>query len=107
MSGKRHEQGFFLWAGDRGMRRERTPPRDEEKVACPKLGHLVPFSYCSRENDGMPCFKAIDCWYDRFLVEDYFREILEPEEWKAVFDRPPKDRMSRLLEIVDETRKGT
>lgn len=88
------------------MRRESSPPGEDETVACPRLGHLVPFSYCRRENDGMPCYKAIDCWYERFLVEAFFRKVLEPREWEDVFDRPPKDRMSHLLEIVDETRKG-
>ena len=89
------------------MRRSSTPPHDEVMVACPRLWHLVPFDYCRRENGKLPCFKAIDCWYDYFLVEDYFREVLTPEEWEVVFDRPQKDRLSRLLETVDEVSKRT
>jgi len=88
------------------MRRESTPPGEDAPIACPRLGHLVPFSYCRMESNGAPCPMALDCWYDRFLVEDYFREVLTPEEWEAAFDRPPKSRMSRLMESIEETRKG-
>ena len=86
------------------MRRQSTPPSEEIRVACPRLGHLVPFSYCRRESGELPCYKAIDCWYDRFLVEDYFREVLDPEEWEEAFERGPKDRMRRLMEIIEENR---
>ena len=87
------------------MRRESRPPGEDVQVACPRLGHLVSFSYCRSENQGAPCHMALDCWYDRFLVEDYFREVLTPEAWEAAFDRPQKNRMSRLVEIIEETRK--
>lgn len=86
------------------MRREKTPPDDHVRIACPRLGHLVPFSYCRRETGDAPCFRAIDCWYDRFLVEDYFREVLEPEAWDAAFEQKPRDRLSRLMEIIEETK---
>jgi hypothetical protein len=86
------------------MRRQSTPPSDEIRVACPRLGHLVPFSYCRRESDELPCHKAIDCWYEHFLVEDYFREVLDPEAWEEAFERGPKDRMRRLMEIIEENR---
>ena len=86
------------------MRRQSAPPSEEIRVACPRLGHLVPFSYCRRESGDLPCFKAIDCWYDQFLVEEYFRETLEPWAWEASFEQGPKDRLSRLMEIIEETR---
>jgi hypothetical protein len=85
------------------MRRESTPPGEDVHRACPRLGHPVPFSYCRAESGTMPCAMAIHCWYDQFLVEDYFRRVLTPEEWEEVFDRPPKSRITRLLEIVEET----
>ena len=86
------------------MRRQSAPPSEEIRVACPRLGHLVPFSYCRREGGDLPCFKAIDCWYDQFLVEEYFRETLEPWAWEAAFEQGPKDRLIRLMEIIEETR---
>jgi len=87
------------------MRRESTPPNDDVMVFCPKLWHLVPFSYCRREDGRRPCARALDCWYDNFLVEVFFREVLSPEDWAEAFDRPPKDRMSRLLEAVGRVRE--
>jgi hypothetical protein len=37
-------------------------------------------------------------------VEEHFRETMEPWEWEAAFEQGPKDRMSRLMEIIEETR---
>jgi hypothetical protein len=87
------------------MRRESTPPHKDVMITCPRLWHLVSFDYCSRENGNYPCHMAIDCWYDYFLVEDYFRELLTPEEWDVAFGRPQKGRLTQLLEAVDEVGK--
>ncbi len=89
------------------MRRESTPPAEDIRIVCPHLGHLVPFSYCRRENRGAPCCFAIECWYDHFLVEDYFHGIMNPEEWSEAFERAPEDRLRRIMEIIEETRKWT
>lgn len=89
------------------MRRESIPPQDDVMVACPKLWHLVPFDYCRRENGILPCSKAIDCWYEYFLVEDYFHRVLSPEEWEQAFARPEKSRLSQILENVNEANSWT
>jgi hypothetical protein len=87
------------------MKRQDTPPGDDYKIRCPRLGHEIPFSYCRLENQGLPCFKTLDCWYDHFLVEEHIREELSPEEWKRVFDKPPKPKMLSLVEMIEEAKK--
>jgi len=51
------------------------------KIRCPKLGHEVEFDYCRRENNGLPCSRAIMCWSGYFDVESFFRIELSPDEW--------------------------
>ncbi|MFH1241473.1 MAG: hypothetical protein V1689_03840 [Pseudomonadota bacterium] len=87
------------------MKRQDTPPGDDYKIRCPRLGHQISFSYCRLENQGLPCFKTLDCWYDHFLVEEHIREELSPEEWKRVFDKPPKPKMLSLVEMIEEAKK--
>ena len=54
---------------------------------------------------GLPCFKTLDCWFEHFLVEEYLRKELSPEEWERVFNKPPKSKMLSLVELVEEAKK--
>ena len=74
-------------------------------IRCPRLGHHIYFSYCRKENRGLPCFKTLDCWYEHFLVEDLLREQLTPEQWNSVFESPPKPKMLSLVEMIEEAKK--
>ncbi|HDZ91461.1 MAG: hypothetical protein JRJ09_12965 [Deltaproteobacteria bacterium] len=87
------------------MKRENTPPGDDYMIRCPRLGHQIGFSFCRRENSGLPCFKTLDCWYPHFLVEEYLRGELEPEEWKKAFSRPKTTKVVSLLELIDQAKK--
>ncbi len=86
------------------MRRDSTPPNEDYKIRCPRLGHQITFSYCRSENGGLPCFKTLDCWFEHFLVEEYLREELKPEQWDQVFGRPPKPKMLSLVELIEQAK---
>jgi len=75
-------------------------------IRCPRLGHQISFSYCRSENMGEPCFKTLDCWFEHFLVEEYLREELEPEDWDRLFRRPAKSKVQSLMELIEQTKKG-
>jgi len=87
------------------MEREKTPPGDEFNIRCPRLGHQISFSYCRTENQGLPCFKTLDCWYSHFQVEEFLKEELTPDVWEKVFAAPPKPKMLSLLELIEEAKK--
>lgn len=87
------------------MKKEKNPPEDNYTVRCPRLGHQIAFSYCRVENRGSPCFKTLDCWHAHFLVEDFLREILTPEEWEKAFERPGSPKMLTLVELVQQAKK--
>jgi len=89
------------------MKKESTPPDNDYMIRCPRLGHQIYFSYCRRENRGLPCFKTLDCWYPHFLVEEYLREELEPEEWEKAFTKPKTTKMVSLLELIEQAKKRT
>ena len=89
------------------VKRQNIPPEDDYEIRCPRLGHQISFSYCRSENRGLPCFKTLDCWYDHFLVEEYFRKELTPEEWGKAFKRSGTTKMLSLLELIEQAKKGT
>ena len=87
------------------MTDEKTIPVDDYSIRCPRLGHSITFSYCRSENSGLPCFKALDCWFQYFPVEDYLREILSREEWEKVFEGQGRTKVQSLIELIEEARK--
>ncbi|MBU2498934.1 MAG: hypothetical protein KKE57_08545 [Proteobacteria bacterium] len=88
------------------MKRENRPPGEDCMIRCPRLGHQITFSYCRSESMGLPCFKILDCWFDQFLVEEYLRKELKPEEWDKVFKRPRKPKVLSLVELIEEAKRS-
>jgi hypothetical protein len=48
----------------------------------------------------------MDCWFEHFMVEDFLRQELEPDEWEKVFSRPQKQKVLTLIELIEEAKKG-
>jgi hypothetical protein len=82
------------------------PPDDGVKRRCPRLGHQIAFSYCRRENSGLPCFKTLDCWFEYFQVDVFLKDALSADEWQKAFERPPKPKMLSLVELIEQAQKG-
>ena len=80
-------------------------PDKKFQIRCPKLGHEIYFSYCRSEGGDLPCRKVLDCWYPYFEVQRYFGEILTEDQWKAVFESPPKSKMVTLLELIEQAKQ--
>jgi hypothetical protein len=91
--------------GGQPMKREKKPPEESYQIRCPRLGHQISFSFCQSENRGLPCFKTLDCWFEHFLVEEFLREKLAPEDWDKAFGRPTKSKMTSLLELIEQAKE--
>jgi hypothetical protein len=87
------------------MNKDNSPPDEDFQIRCPRLGHQIVFSYCRVENEGLPCFKALDCWHQHFSVEEYFQKEITQDQWKKAFSRPTKNKMFSLLEMIEQTKK--
>jgi len=88
-------------------KQESIPPEDSFEIRCRKLGHLIYFSYCRRENSGLPCTRIIDCWYDYFPVEEFLRAKLSEKEWQEVFEVPQKPKVLSLVELIEQAQRKT
>ena len=87
------------------MRPATVPPDDDFRIRCPRLGHQIHFSYCYRENQGLPCARTLDCWYPYFPVQDFLQQELGPEEWRNAFAAPVKPKMLSLAELIEQAQK--
>lgn len=86
---------------------QKIPPEDDFRIRCRKLGHLIHFSYCRRENSGLPCTLTIDCWYRYFPVEELLRAELAEGEWREVFEKPRKPKVLSLVELIEQAQRNT
>jgi hypothetical protein len=87
------------------MKKESTPPGEDVMIRCRRLGNPVSFSYCRIESKGLPCSMIMDCWYDHFMIEDFLRQELTPDEWSRVFNQPLKPKVLSLVELIEEAKK--
>lgn len=79
---------------------------DHMQRRCPRLGDLITFSYCRAcEEDGRPCFKALDCWWEYFDVVGYFRQTLSAEAFDRLRTSRAPDKMTSLLDLIHQARQ--
>ncbi len=75
---------------------------------CPRLGHVVRFEYCRSAEEGQgPCFKSLDCWWERFDVVAYFRHRLPAAEFEKLSIGRAPDKVSSLVELIRQARLRT
>ena len=72
---------------------------DDLEIRCPALGHPVPFHYCRRIKDGLPCHKLADCWFQTIDIRTYMMENYSQDE-RERFLAPPQPKLSSIIEIA-------
>lgn len=70
------------------------------------LGHEVPFSYCRTSQEGNPCFKILDCWFDKFEIQAYLDAHYTPEA-QATFLSKPAPKVVTLLDLIEKAKQRT
>jgi len=80
------------------------PPKATFNIRCPRLGHQINFDYCRIENNGIPCFRALGCWYSHFNVHDYFKDKLTDENFRKTFLNKGKPKVFSLLNLIEQAK---
>jgi hypothetical protein len=89
------------------MKPENIPPDpDPLQRRCPRLGGTIDFAYCRRQGDnGLPCFKVFDCWWEIFDVVGFFRGCLSEAEFEKIAAARPQPKITSILELVEQAKK--
>ncbi len=77
---------------------------DTKEGYCKMLGHFLQFSYCRAANEGLPCSKILDCWFQSFPVQEFIAKSYSLEEQKKIF-QPQKPKMQSLADILEQAQK--
>jgi hypothetical protein len=79
---------------------------DNERIYCRRLGHWLKFNYCRLENDGLPCHKIVDCWFDKLPIKEFLNEHYKEEEISHIF-KPSKQKITSLIELIEQAKNRT
>jgi N utilization substance protein B len=72
---------------------------------CPRLGGPVPFSYCKTTGeDGLPCFKTMDCWWEYFDIQAYLEKHLSEKEMQRFLNSQAQPKVASLIELIQKAK---
>lgn len=76
---------------------------------CPRLGGDVAFAYCRICGEKKaPCFKILDCWWERFDVVAHMKSRLPPDAFENLREfRKPPDKVTSLLDLIQQAKERT
>ena len=80
---------------------------DHKLIRCPKLGDEMTFAYCLHEAGDLPCARIIPCWQAAFDVAALLRECMTPAAWERFTGAQPKDKMTSLIELIENAKRQT
>ncbi|MCM2284024.1 MAG: hypothetical protein NDI81_04555 [Desulfobacula sp.] len=80
------------------------PPKEDVLIRCPRLGHEIYFNYCRVENNGLPCFKTLDCWFNYFDVQAHLKEKMTVEDFEKVFLNVARPKIHALFDLIQKTK---
>ncbi|MBW2555324.1 MAG: hypothetical protein JRE07_00225, partial [Deltaproteobacteria bacterium] len=54
--------------------------------------------------DGLPCWKIFDCWWESFDVVEYLKKSLPEDTFKKLVNAKPKPKMVSLVELIEQAK---
>jgi len=79
---------------------------DRRKRRCPMLGHEIAFSYCRTTDSDVPCRRILDCWWEQFDVEAFFRLHYGQQELQKLLS-PQPGKLTSLIDLIEKAKKAS
>jgi len=80
--------------------------KDHSERRCPRLGGSVLFHYCENcGDDGLPCFKIFDCWWEYFDVTNYLKEKLPEDQFRKLVSAKSKPKILSLIDLIEQAKE--
>jgi hypothetical protein len=77
---------------------------DTQRGYCRRLGHDVDFAYCRVASEGIPCFKILDCWFERFDVQTFMKTWYSPQELASILTGPCH-KIATLYDLIEKAKQ--
>lgn len=69
------------------------------------LGGEIPFRYCRSVTEGKPCRRIEICWEGHLDIGAFLLRHYDLDELRATWEKPKKDKMVSILEILQNVAK--
>ena len=75
-------------------------------IHCPQLGGEVPFRYCRKLQEDLPCRKLMVCWEFRIEIAKFLSDhySIDPVQW-ALWP-PEKSKIETIVELIEQAKKS-
>lgn len=88
------------------MLKAESKDKDNLICRCPRLGGPVSFGYCKKSGDeGRPCWKIFDCWWEYFDIVTYLKKELSSDEFNSLVKAKAKPKINSLIDLIEQARK--
>ena len=77
---------------------------DKRLIRCRMLGHEVDFAYCRQGSGDLPCRKILDCWFERFDIEEFIHHHYTPKQVQEILE-PSKPKLTSLVDLIRQAQK--
>ncbi len=77
---------------------------DGREVYCRMLGHVLAFRYCRTMQEGLPCGRILDCWFELMDIRTFVAENYTRQELRRIF-APSPSRLDTICEVVNSLRR--
>ena len=77
---------------------------DTREVYCRMLGHVLSFRYCRTMQEGLPCGRILDCWFELMDIRRFVADNYSEEEHRRIFS-PMRSRIEILYQVAGRMKK--
>ena len=79
--------------------------KDNLERRCPRLGGPVSFRYCMLYGDnGLPCWKIFDCWWETFDVATYLKQNLSEDQFNTIVNSKAKPKITSIIDLIEQAK---
>ncbi len=80
---------------------------DGRQRRCPRLGHILAFSYCRQCEGGGPCAKLCDCWWEMFDIRTFVCDNYPDPTRRHLLTARPAPKVNQLLALIAAAKERT
>jgi len=76
---------------------------DEINGYCRTLGHHIPFKYCRTLQNGLPCAKILNCFFERFPIQEFIDNHYSEQQKSQIF-KIQEPKLNSILELIAQAK---
>ena len=55
-------------------------------------------------DNGLPCWKILDCWWETFDVSTYLKQNLPEDQFNTIVNSKPKPKITSIIDLIEQAK---